>query len=67
MSAGFAGSVAPFPAEWKRYGRAAGMIRNQQMAWYATHLIAFWDGQSSGTRSMIEMAKRDGLEVRVVG
>lgn len=64
--AGFAGSVVRFPAQWDRYGRAAGMVRNQQMAWYGTHLIAFWDGQSPGTKHMIETAKRDGLAVRVV-
>ena len=64
--AGFAGRVARFPAEWARYGKPAGMIRNQQMAWHSTHLIAFWDGQSPGTRGMIETAKRDGLTVRVV-
>ena len=64
--AGFAGSVVRFPAEWDRYGRSAGMIRNQQMSWYATHLIAFWDGESPGTKHMIDTAKRDGLDVRVV-
>lgn len=64
--AGFADSVVRFPAERTRYGKPAGMIRNQQMSWYSTHLIAFWDGQSPGTRGMIETAKRDGLTVRVV-
>ena len=64
--AGFAGSVVRFPAEWDRYRRAAGPIRNQQMSWYGTHLLSFWDGQSHGTRSMIEIARRDGLHVRTV-
>ena len=65
--AGFAGSVVRFPAQWDRYGqKAAGPIRNAQMAWYATHLIAFWDGVSPGTKNMIETAKKDGLNVRVV-
>ena len=64
--AGFAGSVVRFPAQWDIYGKAAGHIRNGQMSWYATHLIAFWDGVSPGTRNMIETAKRDGLQVRVV-
>lgn len=64
--AGFGDSVVRFPAQWNRYGKAAGHIRNQQMAWYGTHLIAFWDGTSPGTRNMIETAKRDGLNVRVV-
>lgn len=64
--AGFAGSVVRFPAEWNRYGRSAGPIRNTQMSWYGTHLLAFWDGKSSGTRHMIETAQRDGLRVRVI-
>ena len=29
-------------------------------------LIAFWDGQSKGTGSMIDLAKKHGIEVHVV-
>lgn len=54
-----------FPAEWKKWGRAAGPIRNGQMAGYADALIAFWDGQSSGTRDMIRKAEERGLRVKV--
>ena len=54
-----------FPAEWKKWGRAAGPIRNGQMAGYADALIAFWDGQSSGTRDMIRKAEEKGLRVQV--
>ncbi|WP_211004793.1 DUF4326 domain-containing protein [Rhodanobacter sp. B2A1Ga4] len=55
-----------YPAEWDRYGKAAGFIRNQQMAWGASHLVAFWDGRSPGTKSMIGLAAQDGLLTRVV-
>lgn len=54
-----------FPAQWDRYGKAAGFVRNRQMAWYATHLIAYWDGQSKGTGHMIAAAKEDGLALWV--
>ena len=54
-----------FPAEWDKWGRAAGPIRNAQMADYADALIAFWDGKSSGTRDMIRKAKDKGLYVQV--
>lgn len=58
-------SVRYFPAEWKRYGKAAGFIRNGEMAKVANVLVAFWDGQSMGTRHMIETAKSMGLTVHV--
>jgi len=41
------------PAEWETHGRAAGPIRNQQMADIADALIAIWDGRSRGTADMI--------------
>ena len=34
-----------FMADWNAHGKAGGPIRNRQMAEYATHLIAFWDGK----------------------
>lgn len=49
--------VKQFPADWKRHGKVAGMIRNAQMADYADALLAFWDGESPGTRAMIAMMK----------
>jgi hypothetical protein len=55
-----------FPANWDRHGKAAGGIRNTAMANYGTHLIAFWDGESPGTRDMIAKAKRAGLKVLVI-
>lgn len=43
-----------FPAEWNKYGKSAGYIRNKQMAAYADALIAIWDGKSRGTKNMVE-------------
>jgi hypothetical protein len=45
--------VVPFPADWDKYNKAAGPIRNTQMAHYADMLLAFWDGKSKGTGHMI--------------
>ena len=45
--------VRVFPADWSRYGKGAGKIRNQEMEREATHLLAFWDGMSPGTAHMI--------------
>lgn len=38
------------PADWERLGKAAGPIRNEEMAEIADALIAFWDGQSRVTK-----------------
>lgn len=63
---GIATSV--FPADWDRYGKSAGPRRNAQMAKHAGKdglLLAFWDGHSRGTKSMIDIAGKKGLKVIV--
>lgn len=57
--------VKRFPADWDKHGKAAGPIRNNQMAEYADILVAFWDGKSRGTSHMINSALKHGLEVHV--
>jgi len=54
-----------FPADWDSYGKAAGPLRNREMAGYADALVAFWDGKSRGTKNMITEALNHGLEVHV--
>lgn len=46
--------IKEFPADWDKFGKKAGFIRNQQMAEYADCLIALWDGKSHGTKDMIQ-------------
>lgn len=58
--------VMRFPADWKGLGKSAGYKRNEQMAQNADALVAFWDGQSRGTKHMIDLACKYGLKVRVV-
>ena len=41
------------PADWNKHGRAAGPIRNREMAKYADAAVIVWDGESNGTRNMI--------------
>ena len=54
------------PAKWRLLGRAAGMVRNAEMAKCSDALIAFWNGESSGTRHMINFARKRGLEISVI-
>lgn len=44
-----------FPADWEKYGRKAGYLRNDQMARYTDVAIILWDGQSRGTKHMIDL------------
>ena len=53
--------VIEMPADWKSYGRSAGMIRNQAMLERAEGLLAIWDGHSPGTKNMIRIAERKGI------
>jgi hypothetical protein len=55
-----------FPADWEKYGKAAGYKRNSEMAEYADMLIAFWDGTSRGTGHMIDIAKKRGLKIEII-
>ncbi len=57
--------VKQFPADWDTHGKAAGPIRNQQMADYADALILFWDGLSKGSEDMGRRAGRKGLKIRM--
>lgn len=54
-----------FPADWSTYGKRAGYIRNAEMADNAEALLAVWDGNSRGTKHMINTAIQKGLEVHV--
>ncbi|MDR1297686.1 MAG: DUF2493 domain-containing protein [Deltaproteobacteria bacterium] len=55
-----------FPADWVRYKRKAGPIRNEQMARYADFGVAVWDGKSRGTGHMIGLME-GRVFVRIVG
>lgn len=55
-----------FRADWKRFGRGAGMVRNHDIVNAADKVVAFWDGKSDGTRNSIELARQAGKPVEIV-
>ena len=57
--------IKRFPASWDRYGKSAGYIHNEEMAKYADALIAFWDGETKGTKHMIDLAEKHNLKIRI--
>ena len=58
--------IKEFPANWDKFGKSAGYIRNDEMAQYSDMLIAFWDGTSRGTKHMIDLANKRGIKVIVI-
>lgn len=47
-----------FLPDWNKHGKAAGPIRNKDIVKNADVVFAFWDGQSRGTKSSIELAEK---------
>lgn len=55
-----------FLPEYERYGRAAPIIRNRKIVDYADKVVAFWNGKSRGTLSVIRYAAKVGKACEVV-
>lgn len=47
-----------FRPDWNKHGKAAGYIRNQQIVDESDVIVAFWDGESKGTKDTIDKARR---------
>ena len=58
--------VKSYPAEWDKHGKAAGHIRNEEMAQESDFIVAFWDGKSRGTKNMIDNCFRLQKNILVV-
>ena len=46
--------IKQFIPDWDGLGKKAGILRNKEMGDYADALVAVWDGQSKGTKHMID-------------
>lgn len=55
-----------FPADWEKWGKAAGLIRNRDIVRAADRVIAFWDGESRGTAHTIATAKTEAVPVTII-
>ncbi len=60
-------NVVDVPALWKHHGRGAGFRRNRIIIDLADRVVAFWDGESRGTRHGIQLADDAGKPVKVYG
>ncbi len=57
--------IERYAANWEKYGKAAGPIRNEEMAKKCDFVICFWDGKSRGTKNMIECAKKENKLIKI--
>ena len=55
-----------FYPQYNRYGRAAPIMRNQDIVDYADRVIAFWDGTSKGTISTVRYAEHSGKACEII-
>jgi hypothetical protein len=55
-----------FLPEYNRYGRAAPILRNKKIVEYSDKIIAFWDGSSKGTLSVIKYAEKIGKPCEII-
>jgi len=50
--------LTEFPAQWEKYGKRAGFLRNEDIILNSDFVLAFWDGLSKGTANSLSIAKR---------
>ena len=55
-----------FPADWKKYGPAAGPKRNTQIVERCTHILAFPSREGRGTQDTIRKARKKGISVTTI-
>ena len=58
--------LTEFLPQYERYGRAAPIKRNEEIVKYCDKIIAFWDGKSRGTQSVLKYAEKLGKECQII-
>ena len=65
LKADYGYEVISMPADWSK-GKDAGYIRNAEMGGVADLAVCFWNGESKGTKHMIDVMNELGKPVKVV-
>ena len=55
-----------FLPQYDRYGYGAPIVRNKAIVDYADRIVAFWDGKSKGTLSVIKYAEKTGKLCEII-
>jgi hypothetical protein len=55
-----------FLPEYAKYGRGAPIVRNMKIVEYADFVLAFWDGTSRGTKSVLDFCKKQSKAYKII-
>lgn len=58
--------LTEFLPEYQKYGRGAPIIRNKKIVDCADTVLAFWDGSSRGTKSVIDYCQKQHKPCTVI-
>ena len=58
--------IEEYPAEWDKYGKSAGYIRNEIMVKAADEVLILWDGESKGTKHDIDLCEKYNKPYKVL-
>ena len=58
--------LTEFLPQYERYKRAAPIVRNKQIVDYADLVLAFWNGKSKGTESVIRYCEKIGKQCKII-
>ena len=57
--------LTEFLPQYQKYGKAAPIVRNREIVTYSDMVIAFWDGKSRGTKSVIDLCKKQNKPINI--
>ena len=58
--------LTEFLPEYNRFKKGAPLKRNLKIIDYADEIIAFWDGQSKGTKYVIDNCRKKNKKIKVI-
>lgn len=69
IARGWAWNIVSYPAEWGKYGKSAGQIRNREMIKENPDVVLAFHSDlkiSKGTRDMVLLAVKEGIETHLI-
>lgn len=55
-----------FYPDWDRFGKKAGILRNEEMVKHSDKIVVFWNGTSRGSKSTIDFALKYRKDIQVI-